>query len=141
MYCIINCLLLIVILHAAIINVDVHGSTDDSIIVEKLQHLLDLASPDEFQRIKGLVLLREQGVNLMDVQHGSIRLYFWCLNKTSISVLKEWAQTGRLKTVIEELFELLTSSKMPVRLSYDLKQFDNAIHLCNKYGKCSGECC
>ena len=92
--------------------------------------MLQSPSPDEIQRIKGLVELREQGCNLMDVQHGSIRLYFWCLDESSVCVLKEWVETGRLNTVVEELFaSLLTAncSQNSLRLSYDRGQFDNAM--------------
>jgi len=126
---------------SVIVDVVVSGSTEDSGLVNRMKRLLHSASSDEFRKVKELVELREQGVNLMDVRHGSIRLYFWCLNGSSVRVLKEWLETGRLQTVIEKLFVLVSSSSSPksLRLSFDSEQFDRAIRIFTKRATCNGE--
>jgi hypothetical protein len=126
----------VICLCEVVLVVDAHpvsrdGALEEGEVVRLARDLLHQASPQEAHQIKVLAELKEQGIELVDMTEGSVRLYFWCRTRQALLCLLEWFDNGRLQNVVKNLinFLLKTDDKVSVKLTRSHQDYDR----CMKY--------
>jgi len=88
---------------------DLDISIAESDVIEKVRCLLAEASQEEASKIKEMATLRENGMPLIAVGEGSVKLVFWCFELSDLERLHHWLLTGRMQENVELLFRNLLS--------------------------------
>lgn len=107
------------------VDVQLQPSHQESYVFQQIRQLLPrITSRHEAQQIRHLADLRVQGIDLADIEHGSIRLYFLCHSLAAVSRLEELLENVCLRIIIEDWFValLVPHSKVTVTLVRKYKQ-------------------
>ena len=88
---------------------------EESEIVRSVRQKLQFATREEARQIKELAELKERGIELVSVQQGSIRLYFWRRTQQGLQRLLEWLDSGYLHTVVENIVGAIKDEPLSIK--------------------------
>jgi len=92
------------------------SSVSESDVIKKVRWALKEANDEERKQIKELVTLEENGMPLVEVGSGSVKLLLWCTELFDWERLRHWLVTERLQEILVALFRRLLGISHDVRL-------------------------
>jgi len=105
----------------------------ESTVVQEARRLLNSANEEELNKIEEIVEMRRNDITLAGVKNGSMILLLWCHELSGLKRLHDWLRKGRMREIVEELFNRLLKTSQESRLPVVIKWKEKEYKRCVKY--------
>jgi len=121
-------------LHTSISQSSSSSVSDDSTesdVIKKVRWALKEANDEERKQIKELVTLEENGMPLVEVGSGSVKLLLWCTELFDLERLRHWLVTERMQEIHVALFRRLLGIShdiaLLVHIEWRMEDYDRGV--------------
>jgi len=103
----------------------------ESDVIKKGKWVVEEANEEELEKIVELALLRKNGIRIVNVGSGSVKLLLWCTELFGLEQLRHWLVTERMHEILVALFRRILGISHDVRLlvhiDWNKKDYDQGV--------------